>query len=124
YVLAPQELAERNALIQRLQRLRETSDPIDDPSLEGQRLEDIEKAQQRLAELDRKVRNAEGNQAPARSLPWIALWDILVFFGGLLVGFAYLWKRGDLKWVKAVTSDTAKPLQRIQQSAQPVSTSS
>jgi len=29
--------------------------------------------------------------------------DILVFFGVLLVGFAYVWKRGDLDWVRAVT---------------------
>ena len=28
--------------------------------------------------------------------------DILVFFGVLLVGFAYVWKRGDLDWVRAV----------------------
>ena len=26
--------------------------------------------------------------------------DILVFFGVLLVGFAYVWKRGDLDWVR------------------------
>ena len=28
--------------------------------------------------------------------------DILVFFVVLLVGFAYVWKRGDLDWVRAV----------------------
>ena len=27
--------------------------------------------------------------------------DILVFFGVLMVGFAYVWKRGDLDWVRA-----------------------
>src|SRR4051794_35070507 len=37
-----------------------------------------------------------GTPAPAQSLGWMALFDILVFFGVLLVGFAYLWKRGDL----------------------------
>ncbi|MFO1023005.1 MAG: NADH-quinone oxidoreductase subunit A [Planctomycetales bacterium] len=31
------------------------------------------------------------------------LMDILVFFGVLLVGFAYVWKRGDLDWVRNVT---------------------
>lgn len=30
--------------------------------------------------------------------------DILVFFGVLLVGFAYVWKRGDLDWVRAIKS--------------------
>jgi NADH-quinone oxidoreductase subunit A len=31
----------------------------------------------------------------------IAFLDLLVFFGVVLVGFAYLWKRGDLDWVRA-----------------------
>ena len=31
-----------------------------------------------------------------------AFFEFLVFFGILLVGFAYLWKRGDLEWVKSV----------------------
>ncbi|MGE3315840.1 MAG: NADH-quinone oxidoreductase subunit A [Planctomycetaceae bacterium] len=34
-------------------------------------------------------------------LATIGLFDILVFFGVLLVGFAYVWKRGDLDWVRA-----------------------
>lgn len=33
--------------------------------------------------------------------------DILVFFGVLLVGFAYVWKRGDLDWVRATASPAA-----------------
>lgn len=32
--------------------------------------------------------------------------DLLVFFGVLLVGFAYVWKRGDLDWVRALTEQT------------------
>jgi NADH-quinone oxidoreductase subunit A len=35
----------------------------------------------------------------------VALVDILVFFGVLLVGFAYLWKRGDLQWVKTTIAE-------------------
>jgi NADH-quinone oxidoreductase subunit A len=35
----------------------------------------------------------------------IALLDIAVFFGVLLVGFAYLWKRGDIDWVKTVVAE-------------------
>jgi NADH-quinone oxidoreductase subunit A len=42
---------------------------------------------------------------PARSLAWLAFWDILVFFGVLLVGFAYLWKRGDLDWVRSTLAE-------------------
>src|SRR5260370_12897954 len=45
----------------------------------------------------------------AGSLAWIAFWDILVFFGVLRVGFAYLCKRGDLDWVRSTSSETAAP---------------
>lgn len=31
----------------------------------------------------------------------LALGEILVFFGVLLVGFAYLWRRGDIEWVRS-----------------------
>ena len=31
----------------------------------------------------------------------VAFFDILVFFGVLLVGFAYVWRRGDINWVRA-----------------------
>ena len=38
----------------------------------------------------------------ALTLGWTAVVDVLAFFGVLLVGFAYVWKRGDLDWVRAV----------------------
>ena len=41
----------------------------------------------------------------AGDLAWLAFWDILVFFGVLLVGFAYLWKRGDLDWVRSTAAE-------------------
>lgn len=34
--------------------------------------------------------------------------DLLVFFGVLLVGFAYVWKRGDLDWVRAISQGKAQ----------------
>lgn len=40
-----------------------------------------------------------------RQLAWVTIVDIAVFFAVLLVGFAYVWKRGDLDWVRAVTKD-------------------
>ncbi len=58
-------------------------------------------------QLEKELAGAPG---PARSLGWLALLDILIFFGVLLVGFAYLWKRGDLAWVRTVSSETATPL--------------
>ena len=36
-----------------------------------------------------------------QQLAWLAFADILFFFGVLLVGFAYLWRRGDLDWVRS-----------------------
>lgn len=39
-------------------------------------------------------------------LSWSALADVLVFFSVLLVGFAYVWKRGDLDWVRAVSQQS------------------
>ena len=41
----------------------------------------------------------------AKTLAWMALGEILFFFGVLLVGFAYLWKRGDLAWVRATIAE-------------------
>jgi NADH-quinone oxidoreductase subunit A len=44
--------------------------------------------------------------AAAKSLAWLAFADIMVFFGVLLVGFAYLWRRGDLKWVRSTAAQS------------------
>src|SRR5256714_11309559 len=41
----------------------------------------------------------------AAGLAWIAVWDILGYLGVLLVGFAYLWKRGDLDWVRSTAAE-------------------
>ncbi|MEX0613398.1 MAG: NADH-quinone oxidoreductase subunit A [Pirellulales bacterium] len=38
--------------------------------------------------------------------------DIGVFFGVLLVGFAYVWRRGDLDWVRAMTRQKIEPTHR------------
>jgi NADH-quinone oxidoreductase subunit A len=45
--------------------------------------------------------------AAARHFAWLAFADILVFFGVLLVGFAYLWRRGDLEWVRSTAAQSA-----------------
>lgn len=42
-----------------------------------------------------------------RQLAAMSFADILVFFAVLLVGFAYVWKRGDLDWVRAVSKERA-----------------
>jgi NADH-quinone oxidoreductase subunit A len=53
-----------------------------------------------------ELRDAAGN------LAWFSLLDIAVFFAVLLVGFAYVWKRGDLDWVRVITRDRPQPLHR------------
>jgi NADH-quinone oxidoreductase subunit A len=46
--------------------------------------------------------------ATALQLGWLGLVDILVFFCVLLVGFAYVWKRGDLDWIRALSKKSAQ----------------
>jgi NADH-quinone oxidoreductase subunit A len=53
---------------------------------------------------------ARGNLAVedlAQTLAQISIVDIAVFFAVLLVGFAYVWKRGDLDWVRALSKERA-----------------
>jgi len=40
----------------------------------------------------------------ARRLAGTAVFDMAAFFAVLLVGFAYVWHRGDLDWVRAVSA--------------------
>jgi NADH-quinone oxidoreductase subunit A len=40
--------------------------------------------------------------ADALRMAYVGFIDVAVFFGVLLVGFAYVWKRGDLDWVRAM----------------------
>ena len=43
----------------------------------------------------------------AKRLALVTLVDIFVFFAILLIGFAYVWRRGDLDWVRAVSEERA-----------------
>ena len=52
--------------------------------------------------------NEQQLRAGSRQLALAAMVDIGVFFAVLLVGFAYVWYRGDLDWVRAVTRDPAE----------------
>ncbi|MCD4726455.1 MAG: NADH-quinone oxidoreductase subunit A [Pirellulales bacterium] len=47
-----------------------------------------------------------GNESTAYTLALVSLIDMGIFFAVLLVGFAFLWKRGDLNWVRAVRHPT------------------
>lgn len=63
---------------------------------------------------------AEVIRETAQKIALTSLVDICVFFAVLLVGFAYVWKRGDLDWVRAVSSQRGEIVQRDSpQSAEP-----
>ena len=70
---------------------------------------EIHPVRQKLAELgvpagdETSVVTATANQ-----LALAAMIDIAVFFAVLMVGFAYVWRRGDLDWVRAVRSVPAQ----------------
>jgi len=51
-------------------------------------------------------------RAAAEKLALTSFADIGAFFGVLLVGFAYVWKRGDLDWVRALTRERPQPVHR------------
>jgi len=55
----------------------------------------------------------------ARRLALTAIVDLAAFFTVLLVGFAYVWHRGDLDWVKAIGRATALggPTTRVERGA-------
>jgi NADH-quinone oxidoreductase subunit A len=45
-----------------------------------------------------------------RDVRWTALWDMLFFFGVIVVGFVYLWRFGYLDWVRIVRgSESGQP---------------
>jgi NADH-quinone oxidoreductase subunit A len=52
-------------------------------------------------------RSAATIHTGAQQLALITLVDIAAFFAVLLIGFAYVWKRGDLDWVRAVSQERA-----------------
>ena len=58
---------------------------------------------------DPAARNRAAIQQNARALALASFADIGVFFGVLLVGFAYVWKRGDLDWVRATSAESRAP---------------
>jgi NADH-quinone oxidoreductase subunit A len=51
-------------------------------------------------------------QSAAGSLALTSFADILAFFAVLMIGFFYVWKRGDLDWVRVVTRERVQPLHR------------
>ncbi|MBL8825413.1 MAG: NADH-quinone oxidoreductase subunit A [Planctomycetaceae bacterium] len=56
--------------------------------------------------------NTTAIRASAKQLSLLSIFDILAFFAVLMVGFAYVWFRGDLDWVRAVSRDRGKKSDR------------
>jgi NADH-quinone oxidoreductase subunit A len=80
---------------------RSSPDGTDSAQVQAAKQELLEKAP------DYKVTDVEREAAGQLSV--LAFVDILVFFGVLLVGFAYLWKRGDLAWVRSTLAERVPP---------------
>ncbi len=68
--------------------------------LAAPKLSDEEAAKLGVAN-DPVARSAAAVHQTARRMALLSFADIAVFFGVLMVGFAYVWKRGDLDWVRA-----------------------
>jgi NADH-quinone oxidoreductase subunit A len=58
------------------------------------------------------ARGSAAFRQSARQLALASFADIATFFAVLLVGFAYVWKRGDLDWVRAMARQPAQPVHR------------
>jgi NADH-quinone oxidoreductase subunit A len=58
-----------------------------------------------VRDLSNVVASNEAIFAASKTLAWITLADIGIFFAILMLGFAYVWRRGDLDWVKAAIDE-------------------
>jgi len=67
---------------------------------------------ERLIDIPAGTAEAVISAADASRIAWTGFADILVFFGVLLVGFAYVWKRGDLDWVRAMAAQAKEAAAR------------
>jgi NADH-quinone oxidoreductase subunit A len=100
-------------LVRRFQEMRTlTQDDLDERKARQARAVEKLRARAKLTaaegrelEFDGPLRKREfeDNRDAARQLSVLALGEVVVFFGVLLVGFAYLWRRGDLAWVRSTT---------------------
>jgi len=64
-----------------------------------------------ITSTDRVTQAQQTIHEGARQLAWVTIVDIAAFFAVLMIGFAYVWRRGDLDWVRAAGQEraTAEP---------------
>ena len=58
-----------------------------------------------VRDLSNVVASNEAIATASKTLAWITLVDIGIFFAILMLGFAYVWRRGDLDWVKVAIDE-------------------
>lgn len=49
----------------------------------------------------------------ARTLALAAVVDLAAFFALILLGFTYVWRRGDLDWVRAIETSQSRPARKL-----------
>lgn len=50
----------------------------------------------------------------ALQMAWLAAAFALFFFGTLLFGYAYLWRRGDLNWVRSTEAESVAAVREVE----------
>jgi NADH-quinone oxidoreductase subunit A len=93
--------------------------PADSPDRES-----LEKRRKFLEDKVSRLKNPGGRDTEvvkqtkdsAAKFGWVAFLDILVFFGVLLVGFAYLWRRGDINWIRSTAAQETPPPAKTEES--------
>jgi len=58
--------------------------------------------------------DADDVAGDARLLALAAAADLAVFFAVILLGFAYVWRRGDLNWVRAIDTPQSRAARQFQ----------
>ncbi|MBI3725170.1 NADH-quinone oxidoreductase subunit A, partial [bacterium] len=71
------------------------------------RLKDVEEAAQRSGPTA-QVTEIEWVAGPPWRFPFFLFAEMLVFIGILLVGFVYIWVKGDLSWIKTTDNRAAQ----------------
>jgi NADH-quinone oxidoreductase subunit A len=85
----------RLAVVKKVPKMDENGRPVTDSK--GEPVEE-----QRIAPI---------SASEASTWAFIAFWDIIVFFAVLMVGFAYVWRRGDIDWVRAYAHHQEPPVE-------------
>jgi NADH-quinone oxidoreductase subunit A len=108
YTLETQAAAEKRSLEAKKQELLNKKQELA-KSPDGARQAQAKQIAAEVTRIDNALAGLDASalesRAAAHHLAWIALLDLAVFFGVLLVGFAYLWRRGDVQWVRSTAAE-------------------